>query len=77
MAIWALFQAVLLLLNAAAVLNEDRFLAPYGWGFQDMHAARTSPLKVQIIGMLHAVQYLRVPLLAANLVTIFMKLLFG
>lgn len=77
MTLWSLFQAVLLILNGLAVLNEERFLAPNGWGFQEMSASRVSSLKAQIIGMTHAVQYLRVPLVIANCITIFLKILTG
>ena len=32
---------------------------PDGWGFQEIAAGRVSPFKAQVIGLLHAVQYLR------------------
>jgi len=30
--LWNLFEATLLCLNAVCVLNEERFLAKFGWG---------------------------------------------
>eukprot|EP00897_Mesotaenium_endlicherianum_P000194 jgi/Mesen1/10175/ME000076S09690 len=75
MTLFTLFQAVLLIVNGLAVLNEDRFLSPYGWGFNEMANGRVSSLKVQIIGLLHAVQYLRVPLVVVNIFIIILKLL--
>ncbi|CAI5513531.1 unnamed protein product [Closterium sp. NIES-64] len=74
---WGFLQAVLLIVNSLAILNEERFLVPYGWGFQEMSSGRISPLKAQIIGLLHAVQYLRVPLIGLNVITIVFKLLFA
>ncbi|GJP51901.1 hypothetical protein CLOM_g11029 [Closterium sp. NIES-68] len=74
---WDFLYAVLLLANSLAVLNEQRFLVPYGLGFHQLSNGQTTPLKVQVVGLIHAVQYLRVPLIAANIVTIFFKLLFA
>jgi len=74
---WSLFQAALMVVNGLAVLNEERFLGPAGWGFQELSTGAVHPLKAQVIGMLHAVQYLRVPLIAVNAITIFFKLLFA
>lgn len=65
-----------MLVNALAVLNEDRFLAPHGWGFSDM-AARGKSLKAQVIGLVHATQYLRVPLIVLNIITIAVMLISG
>ena len=67
----------LLLVNGAAVLNEDRFLAKVGWGYE---ASRSEPqnVKKQIINLLHAVRLLfTLPLMALNIVVIVLKLLLG
>lgn len=77
MGLYEIVEALLLLTNAVAILNEDRFLTPYGLGMAEMGSGRVSPLKSQLIGFIHAVQYLRVPLIAANGVVIGIKLLFG
>ncbi|KFM27935.1 Immediate early response 3-interacting protein 1, partial [Auxenochlorella protothecoides] len=75
-------QACVLAVNAAAILNNDRFLERHGWGFSQLGggaAGTHSPgaLKQQIIGALHATQYLRVPLVVVNVIIILVKLLFG
>lgn len=77
MGLYQIVEALLLMTNAVAVLNEDRFLAPYGFGMIDMGSGRVSPFKGQLIGLIHAVQYLRVPLIVANSIVIVSKLLFG
>ncbi|BBN01552.1 immediate early response 3-interacting protein 1 [Marchantia polymorpha subsp. ruderalis] len=77
MSMWQFLEAVLMMTNALAILNEDRFLVPHGWGFSEMSNGRVSSLKSQIIGLLHAVQYLRVPLVALNTITVVLKLIFG
>ncbi|EFJ28047.1 hypothetical protein SELMODRAFT_91876 [Selaginella moellendorffii] len=74
---WILLEAVLLMLNSIAILNEERFLAPHGWGFGDMSQHGSQTLKGQIIGFIHAVQYLRMPLIFFNLIAITSMLLFG
>lgn len=74
-------QAALMVLNAAAILNEQRFLERYGWGFSQLGASPIGQgpgaMKHQIIGMLHAATYLRVPLVAFNVIVILIKMVFG
>jgi len=36
-----------------------------------------SPVKAQVVGLLHAVQYLKVPVIVANIVTIVFEILLG
>ncbi|KAJ7513611.1 hypothetical protein O6H91_23G006600 [Diphasiastrum complanatum] len=75
---WRFLEAVLMIVNALAILNEDRFLSPHGWGFSHMSTVgRVTSIKGQIIGLLHAVQYLRVPLIVLNIITIISMLIFG
>lgn len=61
------------------ILNRRRFLAKYG--LDDLSNAGGanpgSPLQAQIAGLLHAVQYLKVPVIAANLITIVFEMFFG
>ena len=67
----------LLMMNGAAVLNEDRFLVKVGWGYE---ASRSEPqsVKKQIINLLHAVRLLfTLPLMALNIVVIALKLVLG
>jgi hypothetical protein len=68
----------LLFINAVLILNRRRFLAKYG--LDDMNSedmAVASPLKVQAAGFLHAVQYLKVPVIALNIVAILFELVLG
>lgn len=46
-------------------------------GQNSMGSNDAGPLKQQIIGMLHAATYMRMPLVVANLVVIVLKLLIG
>ncbi|KAL4519140.1 hypothetical protein Ndes2526B_g00239 [Nannochloris sp. 'desiccata'] len=81
MSLWTLLQAALMLFNAAAILNEQRFLEKYGWGFSQLGSRPTGEgpgaLKHQIIGTLHAATYMRVPLIGFNIVVIFLKVVIG
>lgn len=79
MGLWTLLEGLLLLANALAVLNEERFLAPRGWGFNEMGGvgARVKSLKGQIIGLVHAIQYLRLPLIALNTIVAISMLISG
>jgi hypothetical protein len=74
MGLWTVLQGFLLIANAFAILNEDRFLSPRGWSFADVggaHGANT--LKGQIIGLIYAAQYMRLPLIILNGITILVK----
>jgi len=78
MGLWTLLEGFLLLANALAILNEDRFLAPRGWSFSDVSGVqRGKSLKGQLIGLIYATQYLRVPLIVLNAITILVKLVSG
>jgi len=75
MTLWTLVQAVLMVINGVAVLNNDRFLERYGWGFSQMQ--NVNSLKMSVIGFIHAVHYFRAFLLPINVLTIIIKLLSG
>lgn len=78
MGLWTLLEGFLLLANALAILNEDRFLAPRGWSFSEVSGGgRAKSLKGQLIGLIYATQYLRVPLIVLNSITIVIKLVSG
>ncbi|KAF8341431.1 Yos1-like protein [Cantharellus anzutake] len=78
----------LLLTNAVAILNEERFLAPIGWstvqqpvatydqgGFGDPQG---DTIKARLIALISAVRtLLRFPLILANILIIIWELLFG
>jgi hypothetical protein len=61
--------------NSIMILNKQRFLAKHG--LDDLVAVSHDPLKAQIVGLLHAVQYLKMPVIAANVVTIVFEIFFG
>jgi hypothetical protein len=76
--LWTLLEGFLLLANALAILNEDRFLAPRGWSMSEVSGnGHTKSLKGQIVGLIYATQFLRMPLIALNVLIIFVKLVSG
>mmetsp|Transcript_33006 Transcript_33006/g.49863 ORF Transcript_33006/g.49863 Transcript_33006/m.49863 type:complete len:84 (+) Transcript_33006:63-314(+) len=77
--LWNLFKAGLLLTNAAMILNRRRFLAKHGLDdVSNMNVDPASrPLQVQTIGLLQAVQYLKVPVIVCNIITIIFELILG
>lgn len=78
MGLWTLLEGLLLLVNAFAILNEDRFLAPKGWSFSEISASgRVKSMKGQVLGLINAIQYLRVPLIALNLIVVTVKMISG
>jgi len=79
MSLWTLLQSVLLVANAFAVLNEERFLEPKSLSQSAITSGYVSAhgFKGQLIGLIYAASYLRMPLLAANAIVIFVKVLFG
>lgn len=77
MGLWTLLEGCLLIANALAILNEDRFLAPRGWSFQEYSGVKRNSLKGQIIGLIYATQYLRVLLMILNSLCIVVKLVSG
>ncbi|EEF31975.1 immediate early response 3-interacting protein 1 [Ricinus communis] len=77
MGLWTLLEGFLLLANALAILNEDRFLAPRGWSFSEFSGGRTKSFKGQLIGLIYATQYMRVPLMILNAICIVVKLVSG
>ena len=72
-----LFVAGMLVLNGAAVLNEERFLVKVGWGYEQSRSEPAS-VKKQIISLLHAVRLLfTIPLMVLNAIVILLKLVLG
>ena len=76
------------MVNSVMVLNRQRFLAKHG--LDDLANVNNSyngggggvggnntPLKAQIVGLLHAVGYLKVPVIIANIITIIFEIFFG
>jgi len=83
-----IFYACLLLVNALAVLNEERFLARIGWS-SSSSAPQTynhgyepptegDSIKARIINLIAAVRTLmRIPLIAINTIVIVYELTLG
>ena len=68
----------MLLTNSVMILNRRRFLSKFG--LDDMNSMQVmgdSPMKAQFAGLLHAVQYLKVPVIAANVITIVFEIILG
>ncbi|CAN4120054.1 unnamed protein product [Withania somnifera] len=77
MGLWTLLHGFLLIANALAILNEDRFLTPRGWSFEEYSGVKRNSLKGQILGLIYAAQYLRVLLMLLNTLFIVIKLVSG
>ncbi|XP_047976542.1 uncharacterized protein LOC125218812 [Salvia hispanica] len=77
MGLWSLLEGFLLLANALGIINEDHFLAPRGWSFQEYSGIKRNSFKGQILGLIYATQYLRVPLILLNLLYIIVKMVSG
>ena len=72
----------LLLVNSILILNRKRFLAKHG--LDDLAGMggtvpdqSANPLKMQLVGLLHAVQYLKPVVIIANGITIVFELILG
>ncbi|OQV21119.1 putative Immediate early response 3-interacting protein 1 [Hypsibius exemplaris] len=85
--LYSLLEAGLLVVNAIAILNEERFLKKIGWGrehvqpggayYQQGYAPPQST-KAQIINLVNSVRtVMRFPLIILNAVTIVLLLLAG
>jgi len=88
LSIWNLYEATLLVINAVAVLHEQRFLAKIGWGRNQAmvhqshqgygHGAQEPGLKANLLNLIHSIRtVMRVPLIFLNVVTIMFKLVAG
>ncbi|KAF2482208.1 Yos1-like protein [Neohortaea acidophila] len=80
-----LFQVSVLLVNAIAILSEDRFLARIGWGSTQNEPAGfggssqdSASVKAKMINLINSVRTLmRVPLIFVNLLIIIWAITFG
>ena len=61
MSLWTLLQSILLVANAMAVLNEERFLEPKNLSQSAITSGYVSShgFKGQLIGLIYAASYLR------------------
>ncbi|KAL1310690.1 hypothetical protein AAFC00_000950 [Neodothiora populina] len=78
-----LFYVSILLINAIAILSEDRFLARIGWGSTQTEAQfgggqDTQSVKAKMINLIASVRTLmRIPLIGLNLLIIIYELVLG
>jgi len=79
-----LFQVSILLVNAIAILSEDRFLARIGWGSSQPEPAfgggmqDNTSVKAKMINLINSVRTLmRIPLIFLNLLIIIYSITFG
>ncbi|KAF3906235.1 hypothetical protein ABW20_dc0102010 [Dactylellina cionopaga] len=75
-----LVYVAVLLVNAVAVLSEDRFLARIGWAGQQEQGfgGQDVSVKAKLINLISAIRTLmRIPLIAVNIVIIIYELLLG
>ncbi|KAJ2660140.1 hypothetical protein IWW48_003087 [Coemansia sp. RSA 1200] len=65
-----LLYVIILLLNAVAILNEERFLARIGWARNSAELyGDTESVKAKLINLISAVRTLmRIPLIIVNVV---------
>lgn len=77
--LYSLLESVLLVINAMAVLNEERFLSKIGWGTNQMAGFGEEPgVKQQLLNLVRSVRtVMRIPLIAINSFVIIVKLLMG
>lgn len=75
--LYSVFKAGLLVANGLAILHEERFLPLYDLHMLDQQAADQGQLKAQAAGFLHAVRYLRLPLLVLDILAILLIVLMG
>lgn len=73
-----LFAAVLLFVNALAVLNEQRLLQKIGWAYNPTDALDQDSVKQKITHLLYSIRFLlRIPLIGVNSLYIVYLLIFG
>lgn len=85
----SLFYAILLFINAVAILSEERFLARIGWtsngqqtapqnSFYDNSQSTNDGVKTRLISLITATRtLLRIPLVIVNTVVIAYQLVLG
>jgi len=76
-----LIYVIILLINAVAVLSEDRFLARIGWGRSQVDpgfGARESSVQARTGELIASIRtVMRIPLIAINTVIILYELILG
>jgi len=75
--LYALCKALLLFVNALAVLNERRFLRKVGWDRPSLESSDKT-IKNRFVSLLYAIRVvMQVPLITINLVFILLEFVFG
>ncbi|KAG5354926.1 Protein transport protein [Yarrowia sp. B02] len=76
-----LIYVILLLVNSAAILSEDRFLNRIGWGSSEpagFGQAQDQSVKNKLINLISAIRtLLRIPLIIANTLVIVYEVVLG
>ncbi|KAN0064408.1 hypothetical protein ACQY0O_002606 [Thecaphora frezii] len=86
-----IFYVTLLLINAIAILNEERFLARVGWSSNQPQSfdqgfgapppgsmGQDLSIKARLINLISAVRVLmRIPLIGVNIIVIIYELILG
>jgi len=84
--LWELFYIFLLLINAVAILNEERFLARIGWSssqaaqqtYNGYEQTAEEDIKSRLVYLITAIRtLLRIPLIAINIIVIGYELVLG
>ena len=78
--LYALIEAAILFVNAAAILHEERFLAKIGWGAEHGTGGfgEEPSVKTQLLNFVRSVRtVMRVPLIFMNCGVIICLFLFG
>lgn len=75
LSIYTLLQSALLVVNAIAILNEDRLLRRYGWARNQVDRSEEG-FKARTMDLIHSVQtVMRIPLLFVNTLVILIKII--
>ncbi|GMM34577.1 Yos1 protein [Saccharomycopsis crataegensis] len=78
MGLGKLLYVVVLLVNAVAVLSEDRFLNRIGWGSSGKQFQNDVSVKGRMINLISATRtLLRIPLILVNVIIILYELILG
>ncbi|OAX84650.1 hypothetical protein ACJ72_00986 [Emergomyces africanus] len=78
-----LLYVIILIINAIAVLSEDRFLARIGWGRTQYDpgfgaASDMTSIKAKSVNLIASVRtVMRIPLIAINLIIIIYEIVLG
>lgn len=73
--IYSLIQSAILVVNAMAILNEDRLLRHYGWARNQVDR-NDQGFKARTLELIHSVQtIMRIPLLFINICVIIIKMI--